>query len=327
MAQTTVVIPNYNGMKYLPRCIAALRRQGTADFELLVVDNASTDGSAEWLREHGVPFLREEENLGFAGGVNAGIRAVRTPYVLLLNNDTEVFPGFVETMEREISRHPRIFSVSALMLQAGDEELIDDAGDGVTLFGWAYQRGRGLRRKEFFGGRNIFSSCGGAALYRMDALKEIGLFDEMHFAYLEDIDLGWRARLHGYFNRYCPEARLRHWGSATSGSRYNAFKARLSARNHIWTMYKNQADWQLLLHFPWLLAGLFIKACFFAGIGLFGAWLAGTVEGFRGLSRLRRAPFSRLPARRVLALEWQMIAGTAEYLLQYGRRRLGASDY
>lgn len=320
MAKTTVIIPNYNGMKYLPQCIASLRRQTEQDFKILVVENASTDRSLEWLTENRIPLIREQENLGFAGGVNAGIRAADTPYVLLLNNDTEVFPDFVEQMEREIARHRKLFSVSAMMLQTQNHSLIDDAGDGMTLMGWAYQRGKGLPRDGYGRGADIFSSCAGAAIYRRDILKKIGLFDEMHFAYLEDIDLCWRAKLHGYFNRYCADARVYHYGSATSGSRYNAFKVRLSARNHIWTMYKNQTNWQLLLHLPWLLAGLFAKAVFFRGLGLFPAWMEGNLEGLGRLHQLRRVDFRQVPTSRLLALEWELIRGTAAYLLQYLER-------
>ena len=156
MAKTTVIIPNYNGMKYLPQCIASLRRQTEQDFKILVVENASTDGSLEWLTENRVPLIREQENLGFAGGVNAGIRAADTPYVLLLNNDTEVFPDFVEQMEREIARHRKLFSVSAMMLQTQNHSVIDDAGDGMTLMGWAYQRGKGLPRDGYGRGADIF---------------------------------------------------------------------------------------------------------------------------------------------------------------------------
>lgn len=320
MAQTTVIIPNYNGMKYLPACIKALKRQTEQDFELLVVENASTDGSEEWLLENQIPFLREKENLGFAGGVNAGIREVKTPYVLLLNNDTEVFPDFLERMEREIARHRKIFSVSAKMLQAKSPDRVDDAGDGMTLMGWAYQRGKGLKGEEYERQADIFASCGGAAIYRTQALKELGFFDETYFAYLEDIDLSWRAKLQGYFNLYCPLAKVYHYGSATSGSEYNAFKVRCSARNHVFTMYKNQANWQLFIHFPWLVVGIVIKAVFFYQKGLLPSFLKGTLEGILRIGEVKRSNFCTVPFARLLSLEWEMAVGTLEYLIQYLKR-------
>ena len=326
MAKATVVIPNYNGMKYLPQCIEALRKQTVSCFDILVVENGSSDGSAEWLEASQVPMLKEEENLGFAGGVNAGIRACTSPYVILLNNDTEVFPDFVEALIRGLEAHPRLFAVSARMLQTGDRSRMDDAGDGISLFGWAWQRGNGQPAAEHEKACDIFSACGGAAIYRRAALEETGLFDEAHFAYLEDIDLSWRAWLYGWFIRYCPEAKVYHYGSATSGSKYNEFKVHLSARNHIWLMYKNQPDWQLLLNAPWLAAGLIIKACFFAAKGMFPAWLKGTAEGFRDLSRVRRADFARAGIFRVLAVQWQMITGTGGYLRQYAEKLKVSKD-
>lgn len=317
MKPVTVIIPNYNGMKYLPQCIEALRRQTTEFFDILVVENASEDGSAEWLRAHDVSFLPQKKNLGFAGGVNAGIRAVETPYVILLNNDTEVLPGFVDALLSAIERHPRIFSVSAKMLRTQERDRIDDAGDGISLPGWAYQRGTGEKEERFAKECDVFAACGGAAIYRTDALKALGLFDEAHFAYLEDVDLGWRARLCGYFNRYCPAAAVYHYGSATSGSKYNAFKVRLSARNHIWMLYKNQPDWQLFVNAPWLFTGMLVKAVFFFRKGLFSDWLSGTSEGLRELRCVKRVDFRQVPLRRILAIQWEMALGTAEYLRHY----------
>ena len=325
-ALATVVIPNWNGMRWLPKCIGALECQTVSCFEILVVENASTDGSLAWLQEHGVPYLKNERNLGFAGGVNAGIRMVKTPYVILLNNDTEAEPGFVEALLDAVEKDRKLFAVSAMMLRVQDDSMIDDAGDSMSLPGWAFQRGTEEPRSRYEQGCEVFSACGGAAIYRMEYLEKTGLFDETHFAYLEDIDLCWRARLLGFRNRYCPEARVKHYGSATSGSKYNGFKVRLSSRNHIWLMYKNQPDWQLLLNAPWLAAGLIIKACFFAAKGLLPAWLKGTAEGFRDLSRVRRADFARAGIFRVLAVQWQMITGTGGYLRQYAEKLKVSKD-
>lgn len=318
--QATVLIPNYNGMKYLPACIEALFKQDTDDFDILVVENGSTDGSAAWLKEHGIPTLYEKENLGFAGGVNAGLRAVKTPYVILLNNDTEADPGFVRALLKAIRRSPRIFAVSAMMVRPDDPGILDDAGDGISLPGWAFQRGTGEPASLFSKADDVFSACGGAAVYRMSALRETGLFDEAHFAYLEDIDLSWRARLLGYFNRYEPSAVVKHYGSATSGSKYNSFKVRLSSRNHIWLLYKNQPDWQLLMNLPFILSGCLVKACFFQRRGLLKDWAAGTAEGLKGLDRVKRVDFSRVPPSRCLAAEWDMILGTVEYACHLIRR-------
>lgn len=101
--KTTIIIPNYNGLSFMEPCFESLKNQTARDFKVLVVDNGSTDGSVEWLKERGIPSVFLKENTGFSGAVNTGIRAADTPYVLLLNNDTRVEPGFVAAMERALS--------------------------------------------------------------------------------------------------------------------------------------------------------------------------------------------------------------------------------
>ena len=227
--KVTVIIPNYNGLKFMEPCMAALKRQTSQEFEVLVVDNGSADGSAEWLKEHQIPGIFLKENTGFSGAVNAGIRASRTPYVILLNNDTEAEPDYIEELVKAIEQSPRIFSVSPRMIQMHRRDRMDDGGDMYSIMGWAYQRGVGQEIERYERPCHIFSACAGAAIYRREIFEEIGYFDEMHFAYLEDIDVGYRAKIAGYYNRYCPSAVVYHVGSGTSGSKYNSFKVRLAA--------------------------------------------------------------------------------------------------
>ena len=231
--KVTVIIPNYNGLKFMEPCFAALKEQTFKDYALLVVDNGSTDGSVEWLKEHQVPSIFLPENTGFSGAVNVGIRAAKTPYVILLNNDTEPQPMYIEELVRTIERSEKIFSVSSRMIQLYQKDKMDDAGDMYTVLGWAFQRGVGRPVKRYGRPCRVFSACAGAAIYRRKVFEEIGLFDELHFAYLEDLDIGYRARLAGYDNVYCPGAVVYHVGSGTSGSKYNSFKVRLAARNNI----------------------------------------------------------------------------------------------
>ena len=152
MKKVTIIIPNYNGLKFMEPCMAALDRQICRDFELLVVDNGSTDGSVEWLKEHGLPSIFLETNTGFSGAVNVGIRAAKTPYVILLNNDTEAEPEYVGELLKAIESSPRIFSVSPKMIQLYHKDLMDDGGDMYSIMGWAYQRrstaGRCLKRSD-----------------------------------------------------------------------------------------------------------------------------------------------------------------------------------
>ena len=190
----TVVIPNYNGLRFMEDCFAALDLQVYRHFKVLVVDNGSTDGSAEWLKERGIPTIFLEKNTGFSGAVNVGIRTADTPYVILLNNDTEPEPDYVGELVRAIGRSERIFSVSPKMVQMFNRELMDDAGDMYCVLGWAFQRGVGRPARKYNRACRVFSACAGAGIYRKSVFEEIGYFDEMHFAYLEDMDVGYRAK-------------------------------------------------------------------------------------------------------------------------------------
>ena len=319
--KTTIIIPNYNGLSFMEPCFESLKEQTIRDFKVLVVDNGSTDGSVEWLKEHRVPSIFLKENTGFSGAVNTGIRAADTPYVLLLNNDTRVEPGFVAARERAMDQSPKIFSVSSRMIQMYHPELLDDAGDMYSILGWAYQRGVGRSVNLYQKSCRVFSACAGAAIYRRAVFDEIGLFDELHFAYLEDIDVGWRAKLYGYDNVYCPDAAVYHVGSGTSGSRYNSFKVRLAARNCIYLNYKNMPGWQILLNAPFLLAGIFVKYLFFVKNGFGGDYVSGLKEGIRTRKQCRRVPglLKRFSAE--LKVQFEMICGTGLYVYEFLRRQ------
>ena len=319
--KTTIIIPNYNGLSFMEPCFESLKEQTVRDFKVLVVDNGSTDGSVEWLKEHRVPSIFLKENTGFSGAVNTGIRAADTPYVLLLNNDTRVEPGFVAAMERAMDQSPKIFSVSSRMIQMYHPELLDDAGDMYSILGWAYQRGVGRSVNLYQKSCRVFSACAGAAIYRRAVFDEIGLFDELHFAYLEDIDVGWRAKLYGYDNVFCPDAAVYHVGSGTSGSRYNSFKVRLAARNCIYLNYKNMPGWQILLNAPFLLAGIFVKYLFFVKNGFGGDYVSGLKEGIRTRKQCRRVPglLKRFGAE--LKVQFEMICGTGLYVYEFLRRQ------
>ena len=149
--KATVIIPNFNGMQYLPACIESLKNQTVSDFDVVVIDNGSEDGSVEWLKENGIRHVALKKNLGFAGGVNIGLKGCASEYAILLNNDTEAEPAFVEELIKAIDKSKKIFAVSSKMLKASDHTLIDDAGDGLNLLGWAYQRGTDEPAEDYAG--------------------------------------------------------------------------------------------------------------------------------------------------------------------------------
>lgn len=291
--EVTIVIPNYNGKKLLENCIETLAKQTFREFKVLVVDNGSTDGSAQITSDElELEVIALSENTGFCGAVNIGIRHVNTPYVILLNNDTEVWPDCVGELLSGIRKSERIFSAGAMMIDYRNREQIDNAGDYYTALGWAVARGKGKPLAYYEKESRVFSCCGGAAIYRMDILQQIGEFDEHHFAYLEDVDMGYRARIYGYENCYVPRARVYHVGSATTGTRYNEKKVFLAARNSIYLIYKNMPFLQVILNLPFLLCGIFVKTLFFLRKGFAGEYLHGIGEGIVTCRKCRKVRFS-----------------------------------
>lgn len=322
MEKITVVIPNYNGIKFLRDCLAPLYNQAaeTPAYSVLVVDNGSTDGSLEFLAEH-FPQVRVKalsENTGFCHAVNVGIRLSETPYVILLNNDTKVKSNFIKALFDAIEQHQNAFSVSAKMLMWDKPELLDDAGDRYCVFGWAYSRGKGKPAEQYDAPCEVFSACGGAAIYRKAVFEEVGYFDEAHFAYLEDLDIGYRARLYGYRNYYEPKAEVIHFGSASSGSRYNAFKTRLAASNSVYVIGKNMPLLQWIWNLPFFCIGFSIKFLFFCKKRMGSLYLKGIVDGFKKLlsaeGRARKIRYEGKRWKHYLAVQGQLYANTLRFL-------------
>ena len=322
--KVTIIIPNYNGKHFMEPCLKSLAEQTCKDFKILVVDNASTDGSVEYMKEEypEIETLVLEKNYGFSKAVNVGIRHADTPYVLLLNNDTTVDPHFVREMIRAIERSRYIFSVSSKMIQMYHPELIDSAGDLYTAIGWGICRGAGRSITNYTEDCEIFSACAGAAIYRRELFKKIGYFDENHFAYLEDIDVGYRAKIYGYKNVYCPSALVYHVGSGTSGSKYNAFKVKLSARNNIYVNYKNMPVLQLLLNLLPLTAGYLVKWIFFLKIGFGKEYMEGIKEGFATCKEQKKVSFNPLHLLNYCKIEVELIANTFLYAKDWMQRKV-----
>ena len=287
--EVSVIIPNYNGIAFLDSVLNSLEGQTADDFEVILVDNGSSDGSCSFTAASypWVHILELPENYGFCRAVNEGIKASRAPYVILLNNDTEVTENFAA-----IKRHKKAFSCGARMVQYHDRDKLDDAGNYYCALGWSFARGRGRDIHAYEKEEKIFAACAGAAIYRKKILDQIGLFDEEHFAYLEDVDIGYRARIYGYENWYAPKAVVYHVGSGTSGSRYNQFKTRYSSRNNVYLVYKNMPFLQILLNLPFLAAGFVVKFLFFAVKGMGREYLAGIKNGFSISRKDRKVPFT-----------------------------------
>ncbi len=312
--KTTIIIPNYNGIEYLENCLLSLQKCEPFDFHIIVVDNGSTDGCLELLKKKfsDVEAVFSPKNIGFAPAVNRGLELVKTPYALLLNNDVTVEPDFVLRMEEAMDNHKNCFSVSAKMIQMHNPERLDGAGDLYCALGWAFALGKGKTVADHYTKpAKIFSSCGGAAIYRMDILREIGFFDENHFAYLEDVDLGWRARIRGYENRYEPTAVVHHAGSGFSGSRYNEFKINLSSRNSVYLILKNMPLLQILINLPFLILGFLTKIAFFIKKGHGKTYCKGLLNGFKLYfspeGRPHKVPFKLCNLKNYILIELELL--------------------
>lgn len=245
MVTVCSVVPNWNGAEFLGACLDSLlaqRLDAGAEHRVVVVDNGSVDDSLALLAEHypGVDVVALPVNQGFAGGVNRGIERARelgADWVALLNNDAVADPRWLAQLLAEGLARPHVAVLAARSVQLDrppgrHESRLDTTGDCYTVYGIAYPRGRDQPDDGRYDGpadRDIFAASGGSCLWRMAALDEIGLFAESFFAYWEDVDLSFRARLAGWQVRYVPSAVVRHAVGRTSGglsdfTRYHTYK-------------------------------------------------------------------------------------------------------
>jgi GT2 family glycosyltransferase len=203
----SVVIPNWNGRRWLPDCLRAVAAQTRAPDEVIVVDNGSDDGSLEYLRDAhpNVRTLVQGRNTGFANAANRGIEAASGELVALINTDVMLSADWLQQMAATLSARPAAASAACKMLSLGEPAVLYDAGDILRRDGACEQRGRFMPdRGAYDEPGEVFGACAGAALYRRDAVLGVGSFDERYFAYLEDVDLALRLRLAGWTCTYEP---------------------------------------------------------------------------------------------------------------------------
>jgi len=240
-APVAVVIPTWNGRRHLERCLPALFSQTWHDFEVVLVDNGSTDDTVSWVAG-AYPQVRVvalERNFGFARACNEGIRATAGPYVVTLNNDTVPQPEMLAALASAAEQAPDAGMFAATLWLEGDPPTVDAAGFQVNRLGTAWNALAGGPLDALpEASRPILGPCAGAALYRRSMLDDVGLFDEAYFAYLEDVELAWRARWAGWRCLWVPGATTWHAHSATGG-RNLPRKFWLLGRNRVWTMRRH----------------------------------------------------------------------------------------
>jgi GT2 family glycosyltransferase len=273
--KVSVIILNWNGKKFLKSCLDSLAAQTYRDFETVLVENGSTDGSANFVRDE-YPWVRLvalPENTGFAEGNNRGLASCTGEYIVTLNNDTRVEPDFLEELVRPVNADPFIGMVAAMMRSYNRKERIDAAGLTIGKNGLGYNIGIGEIDAGQYDGANVFGPCAGAALYRRGMLDEIGFFDADFFAYYEDFDLAWRGRLAGWGCAAAPRAVVYHAHSATGGE-WSPFKVYQIHRNKWYVIIKN---------WPAALLARYLPVVFFADAASF---CLAVLRG-RGMAALR----------------------------------------
>jgi len=314
-----VVIPNWNGERFLPTCLSSLREQSFKDFDVVMVDDNSTDGSVALARRFPeVRVLPLDENKGFSAAVNAGIRVSGAEYVALLNNDTEVDPKWLHALVRDADAHPEAGLFASKMIDFYDRRVLDGAGDALRRSGLPLRLGHGeLDRGQYDETTFVFGACAGAALYRRDMLDDVGLFDEDFFANCEDGDLSFRAQLAGYRCLYSPESIIYHMGSATFGKR-SPTSVRLGTRNSLCLLVKNLPTPLVPGLLPFVLAGQFSRLIVTASTSTLRAHLEGLAGALRLLPLM-------LKKRREIQKRRRVPVGYIRRLLKISSRAAGTS--
>ena len=297
-----MVIPNWNGAHLLPTCLDSLGRQSFAEREILVVDNASTDGSLQLLAHDyaDVRVLALPRNQGYTGACNAGIQDSHGEFVTLLNSDTEADEHWLAEVVAAFERHPEAGLVASKMLLFDRRDTLHTAGDFYRLDGvpgnrgvWQCDEGQ-FDREEY-----VFSACGGSAAYRRSMLDEIGLLDDDFFFSCEDVDLAWRAQLTGWKCVFAPEAIVYHKLAATGGGPTASFH---DGRNMLWVIAKNYPDslwkrhWRDEWRAQWRITSEALRAWRGAAAR---ARLRGQIAGLLGLPKMLRKRRAVQSSRRV----------------------------
>jgi GT2 family glycosyltransferase len=300
----SVIIVTWNGRRYLDACLEAVAAQEDVAAETIVVDNASSDGTAAYLRERyqWVRVVALAENRGFAGGNNAGVREARGRYVALLNNDTIPDRGWLSALRRGLDEQDGFALAASRIVYMHDPAVIDSAGDGMLRWGGAFKRLHGGPAEAAGESREVFGVCGAACLLPKAVYEELGGFDEDFFASHEDVDLSYRARLRGYRCRYVASAIVRHHGSATLG-RVSAFAVFHGQRNLEWVYVKNTPGILLLRTLPGHVLYDLAAAAHFARSGLAGAFVRAKLAALAGLPAMLRKRAAVQRTRRVGARE------------------------
>lgn len=327
----SVVVLAWNSAEHLPRCLQALAGQTCRDFEVILVDNGSSDGCLEGVEER-FPGLhlrveRLATNIGFAAANNLGARMAGGKWLVLLNSDAFAEPGWMEALHRAAVNNPGYSFFASRQLQAQDPALLDGAGDALHISGLAWRRYAGWPADRYgLEQGEVFSACAAAAMYSRAAFSRVGGFDEDFFSYHEDVDLGFRLRLQGFRCLYVPGAVVQHVGSVSQGA-HSDFAVYHWQRNFIWSFIQNMPGVLLWRALPAHLLANVIQQVSHARSGEAAAAWKGKWDALRGLGnalkKRRQIQKKRIctPAELLQVIE----CGTFQpYLLGHQMRRAQA---
>lgn len=241
--KVSVIVPNWNGIRFIGMCLDSLQRSDFDDSEVIVIDNGSVDGSRELIEEQypWVRLIKMPRNMGFATACNAGIEASAAEYICLLNNDIEVEPTWLRELVEGMERHPECGMGTTKMMFLDDREVFYNTGD--LFHAWSSGGGRGQGEKDvgqYDREDNVFGACAGAGIYRRELFESVGVFDEDFFIFAEDVDLNMRCQLQGFQAVYLPQAKVYHIGTATVGL-YSDRYVYLCKRNDVYVLIKNMS--------------------------------------------------------------------------------------
>jgi GT2 family glycosyltransferase len=311
--EVSVVVVNYNGRKWLEPCLSAAGSQSGGDAEIVLVDNGSTDGSVELVRQR-FPQVRLHEagtNLGFAAGCNTGARLARGRYIAFLNNDAVPQAGWLEALKRPFAGNTDVALTTSKIVYLHDPSVVDSAGDGYFRAGGAFKHFHGRPASDASPSREVFGACGAACMIRRETFDELNGFDEDFFMVYEDVDLSFRARLLGYRCLYVADAVVHHAGSGTL-RRASWEAVYYGQRNLEWVYLKNMPTALLIRSLFGHMLYDFAACAVYASVGLLtpclkGKWAAiaaipAVLRKRSHVQRTRRANTSDL--RRTMATAW-----------------------
>ncbi len=283
--QVSVVVVVYESGPTLAECLAAVRAQTFRDYEVLLIDNASSDRTAQAAAtaDPSIRLIENAENRGFAAAVNQAAKAASGPWLALLNPDAFAAPDWLARLVAAAQANPGVHAFASRQLMADDPGKLDGLGDVMALAGYPFRGGYTHPDPGPIAPGWVFSACGGAMLVERKLFLDIGGFDERLFCYCEDVDLGYRMRLIGEPTLLVPDAVVRHVGSASSGGRRSDFAAFHGTRNRFWVYVKDTPPVLFWLTLPLHIAATVVLFARHATAGELAAPMRGLIAGIRGL--------------------------------------------